>query len=64
MKILKCIIAAAALSAAASASAQESTITPDGTYMYEKRDKCELFMDVYNPAEGSEQHSWELKSLP
>lgn len=54
MKILKCIIAAAALSAAASASAQESTITPDGTYMYEKRDTCELFMDVYNPAEGSE----------
>lgn len=54
MKILKCIIAAAALSAAASAAAQESTITPDGTYMYEKRDTCELFMDVYNPAEGSE----------
>lgn len=54
MKILKCIIAAAALSAAASASAQESIITPDGTYMYEKRDTCELFMDVYNPAEGSE----------
>lgn len=53
MKILKCIIAAAALSAA-SAAAQESTITPDGTYMYEKRDTCELFMDVYNPAEGSE----------
>lgn len=54
MKILKYIIAAAALSAAASASAQESIITPDGTYMYEKRDTCELFMDVYNPAEGSE----------
>lgn len=53
MKILKCIIAAAALSAA-SAAAQENTITPDGTYMYEKRDTCELFMDVYNPAEGSE----------
>ena len=54
MKILKCIIAAAALSAAASASAQESIITPDGTYMYEKRDTCELFMDVYNPVESSE----------
>ena len=54
MKILNCIIAAAALSAAASAAAQESIITPDGTYMYEKRDTCELFMDVYNPAEGSE----------
>ena len=48
------IIAAAALIIAASAAAQSGTITPDGTYMYEKRDTCELFMDVYNPAKGSE----------
>lgn len=34
------------------ASAQE-TITPDGTYMYVQRDTCDLFMDVYDPAEGS-----------
>lgn len=32
--------------------AQEA-ITPDATYLFEKRDTCDLFMDVYNPAEGS-----------
>ena len=25
---------------------------PD-TYMFEKRDTCDLFLDIYNPAEGS-----------
>lgn len=34
-------------------TAQEAVITPDGTYMFEKRDTCELFLDVYNPAPGS-----------
>ena len=37
-------------------SAQENekkTISPDGTYMFEKREDGELFLDVYNPAEGS-----------
>ena len=29
-------------------------IEPDGTYLYETRDTCSLFMDVYDPAEGSE----------
>ena len=33
--------------------AQESSISPDGTYLYTKRDTCDLFMDVYNPAAGS-----------
>ena len=28
------------------ANAAEPVITPDGTYMYEKRDTCDLFMDV------------------
>ena len=28
-------------------------IEPDGTYMFEKRDTCDLFLDVYNPAKGS-----------
>ena len=37
-----------------SASAQNDLLSPDGTYMYERRDTCDLFMDVYNPAEGSE----------
>ncbi len=35
------------------AEAAEPIITPDGTYMYEKRDTCDLFLDVYNPAKGS-----------
>ena len=33
--------------------AQNEIITPDGTYMYERRDTCDLFLDVYNPAAGS-----------
>ena len=37
------------------ASAQDNFLSPDGTYMYERRDTCDLFMDVYNPAKGSEQ---------
>lgn len=37
-----------------SASAQNDLLSPDGTYMYERRDTCDLFMDVYSPAEGSE----------
>lgn len=32
--------------------AQES-IVPDATYLFERRDTCDLFLDVYNPAEGS-----------
>lgn len=35
-------------------SAHKKPIVPDGTYMFEKRDTCELFLDVYNPAPGSE----------
>ena len=34
--------------------AAEPTITPDGTYIFEKRDTCDLFLDIYNPAEGSQ----------
>ena len=41
-------------SAAITAEAAEPAITPDGTYIYEKRDTCDLFLDIYNPAEGSE----------
>lgn len=33
--------------------AQEQSLTPDGTYLYVKRDTCDLFLDVYQPAEGS-----------
>ena len=48
-------LAIAALTALClSASAQNDLLSPDGTYMYERRDTCDLFMDVYSPAEGSE----------
>ena len=36
------------------AEAAEPIITPDGTYIFEKRDTCDLFLDIYNPAEGSQ----------
>ena len=35
------------------AEAEEPIITPDETYMFEKRDTCDLFLDIYNPAKGS-----------
>lgn len=35
-------------------SAAEPHISPDGTYLFEKRDTCDLYLDVYNPAKGSE----------
>ena len=47
-------------------SAQEKekkVISPDGTYMFEKRDDGELFLDIYNPAEGSKT-SIEGKAKP
>lgn len=45
--------------------AQEHSITPDGTFMYAKRDTCDLFMDVYDPAEGSirEAHGIEKPTV-
>lgn len=36
------------------ANAQEQIITPEGTYLYVQRDTCDLFLDVYEPSEGSE----------
>lgn len=39
-------------------SAQNPTeaITPDGTYLFEQRDTCDLYMDIYEPKEGSQTH--------
>lgn len=51
---MKFVAVAAALVAGASLYAQEGSITPDGTYMFVKRDTCDLYLDVYNPAEGSQ----------
>ena len=45
---------AAILIGAAAATAQSGLISPDGTYVFVKRDTCDLFMDVYNPTKGSE----------
>lgn len=51
---MKFVAVAAALVAGASLYAQEGSITPDGTYLYVKRDTCDLYLDVYNPAKGSQ----------
>ena len=45
---------AAVILGTSAASAQTGLITPDGTYLFERKDTCELFMDVYDPAKGSE----------
>lgn len=47
------LIAIALFAAFTAAFADEPVITPDGTYMFAKRDTCDLFLDVYNPAKGS-----------
>ena len=54
MKIRTLVIALATLISAVELTAAEPVITPDGTYMFCKRDTCDLFLDVYNPAKGSE----------
>lgn len=41
--------------------AHEHSITPDGTFMYAKRDTCDLFMDVYDPAEGSVREAYGIE---
>ena len=40
--------------ATAEIKAADKPIEPDGTYMFVKRDTCDLFLDVYNPAKGSQ----------
>lgn len=40
--------------AAISAYAQRNLIEPNATYMFERRDTCDLYLDVYDPADGSE----------
>ncbi len=56
--IKKLLLAAAILTMAIAANAENAgdkpAILPDATYMFAQRDTCELFMDVYEPAEGSE----------
>ena len=54
MKKAILLVTTAFLTLAASAATQEKLISPDGTYLFEKRDGEELFLDVYNPAKDSE----------
>ena len=64
--IKKALIITAALLAGAlafNAGAQNETISPDGTYMFVQRDTCDLYMDVYDPAPGS-QTSIDGKKKP
>ena len=64
MKKTTLLVTTAFLTLAPSAAAQEDKlITPDGTYLFEKRDGEELFLDIYNPAEGSET-TFEGKAKP
>ena len=35
------------------ASAQNAYLEPDATYMFAQRDTCDLYMDVYDPADGA-----------
>ena len=54
---LKLLVINALLAFSAVASAQEEekkVISPDGTYLFEKREDGDLFLDIYEPADGSE----------
>lgn len=35
-------------------TAAEQFISPDDTYLFVKRDTCDLYMDIYHPAKGSQ----------
>ena len=59
MKRLLTILAVILLGA--SAYAQGSLLSPDGTYLYARRDTCDLFMDVYDPADGSEETFMDIQ---
>ena len=55
MKKTTLLVTTAFLTLTSSAAAQEEKlISPDGTYLFDRKDGEELFLDVYNPAEGSE----------
>ena len=47
------VIAAALFVPSHSSAAGDGLLEPSGTYMFAQRDTCNLYMDVYEPAEGS-----------
>jgi acetyl esterase/lipase len=62
----KTLLVAACIMLTAAANiltAKETPISPDGTYLFAERDTCDLYMDVYNPAKGS-QTSIDGKKKP
>lgn len=64
-KILTLIAAAMTLSLVCTAAEKpaDDFISPDATYLFAKRDTCDLFLDIYNPAKGS-QTIFEGKEKP
>lgn len=52
-KMKRLLITLTIVMTAISAQAQKRVIEADGTYMFERRDTCDLYLDVYNPAKGS-----------
>ena len=62
-KLLLTVVCMAISAVASQMNAKESPITPDGTYLYAERDTCDLYLDVYNPAKGS-QTSIDGKKKP
>lgn len=52
--LIICISALVASVSTASAQGDAAFLTPDGTYMYVQRDTCDLYLDIYSPAPGSE----------
>lgn len=57
------LIAAAILITISSMEMNAQNITPDGTYMFAQRDTCDLMLDIYHPAKGSET-TFEGKEKP
>ena len=55
------ILIAILLTGSLTSYAQNESILPDGTYMYEKRDTCELFLDVYEPTAGNTSFDGKVK---
>lgn len=52
----KTLLAAIALICFSICSAAENLLSPSETYLYAKRDTCDLYLDIYNPAEGSQTY--------
>lgn len=53
-RIISIFIIVGGLFCASAAYGKEPVITPDDTYLFARRDTCDLFMDIYRPAVGSE----------